>query len=183
MSRTVRNNRRGFTLVEILIVVIILGILAAIVIPQFSNASQDARKSSLTSQLQTLRSQINLYALQHRDQFPPGLTTAGTIAGATAWAEMTVRTNADHTTTGTPQFGPYLQAAPSNNLNGLPAVFVQTSTDHGTGAGNPAAGSSTAGWVFNSSTGKLWATAVFPGVIYDESNPAARGNTSSDGSN
>ena len=52
------RNRKGFTLVEILIVVIILGILAAIVIPQFTSASSDARQSSLTSQLQTLRSQV-----------------------------------------------------------------------------------------------------------------------------
>ena len=50
-----RRNSKGFTLVEILIVVIILGILAAIVIPQFTNASSDARKNSLTSQLQTVR--------------------------------------------------------------------------------------------------------------------------------
>ena len=62
--------RRGFTLVEILIVVIILGILAAIVIPQFTNASQNARESSLQSTLQTLRSQIQLYKLQHGDSLP-----------------------------------------------------------------------------------------------------------------
>jgi prepilin-type N-terminal cleavage/methylation domain-containing protein len=41
------RSRSGFTLVEILIVVIILGILAALVIPQFTNASQNARESSL----------------------------------------------------------------------------------------------------------------------------------------
>ena len=58
MTAIRRTNKGGFTLVEILIVVIILGILAAIVIPQFTNASQDARKSSLSSQLQTVRSQI-----------------------------------------------------------------------------------------------------------------------------
>jgi len=62
-----RTRKGGFTLVEILIVVIILGILAAIVIPQFTSASQDARKNSLTSQLQTLRSQLELYKLQHLD--------------------------------------------------------------------------------------------------------------------
>src|SRR5712671_3629272 len=65
-----RSRKSGFTLVEILIVVIILGILAAIVIPQFTNASQDARESSLLSQLQTLRSQIELYKLQHKDKLP-----------------------------------------------------------------------------------------------------------------
>src|SRR5260370_37423437 len=64
------SARRGFTLVEILIVVIILGILAAIVIPQFSNASTDARKASLLSQLQTLRSHIQLFKLHHNDVRP-----------------------------------------------------------------------------------------------------------------
>ena len=44
---TVKPRKKGFTLVEILIVVIILGILAAIVIPQFANASGDARTTNL----------------------------------------------------------------------------------------------------------------------------------------
>src|SRR4026207_276153 len=80
----------GFTLVEILIVVIILGILAAIVIPQFTNASQDARESSLLSQLQTLRSQIELYKLQHRDTWP---TATGLVAAAWSWDKMTTKTD------------------------------------------------------------------------------------------
>ncbi len=59
---TVRRTTRkgGFTLVEILIVVIILGILAAIVIPQFTSASESAKASSLVSQMQTIRSQLEL---------------------------------------------------------------------------------------------------------------------------
>jgi len=61
----VSNARpRGFTLIEILIVVVILGILAAIVIPQFSSASQEASISSVRSQLQTLRSQVELFRVQ-----------------------------------------------------------------------------------------------------------------------
>src|SRR6187399_3120355 len=98
-----KRRQRGFTLVEILIVVIILGILAAIVIPQFTNASQDARKNSLTSQLQTIRSQLELYKLQHLDQLPPALVAAGGAGSSpTCWDEMCEKTNADHTTGGTP---------------------------------------------------------------------------------
>lgn len=60
-----RRQQRGFTLIEILIVVVILGILAAIVIPQFTNASQDAQVSAIKSQLQTVRSQIELYRVKN----------------------------------------------------------------------------------------------------------------------
>src|SRR5438105_15431211 len=81
----VRRTKKqgGFTLVEILIVVIILGILAAIVIPQFTSASQDARKNSLASQLQTLRSQIELYKLQHLDNLPSAL-----VGGSPDWSQF-----------------------------------------------------------------------------------------------
>ncbi len=64
MRFRIKNRlRRAFTLIEILIVVVILGILAAIVIPQFTDASQQAMESSVVTQLQTLRSQIELHEL------------------------------------------------------------------------------------------------------------------------
>jgi len=62
--------KRAFTLIEILIVVVILGILAAIVIPQFTDASTQASEASVRSQLQTLRGQLELYRVQHADQYP-----------------------------------------------------------------------------------------------------------------
>ena len=157
------KSTRGFTLVEILIVVIILGILAAIVIPQFSNASNDARKSSLTSQLQAVRSQIQLYSLQHQDQYPP-LLIAG---GATGWDNMTIKTNDDHSTTGTPLRGPYLQSPPTNSMNNNSSVgIVSGATDYGSGGAANASGS--VGWVFNTTTGKIWATSRLYGFIYNE---------------
>ncbi|MCG3179273.1 MAG: Type II secretion system protein G [Phycisphaerae bacterium] len=100
MNRT----RSAFTLVEILIVVIILGILAAIVIPQFTEASNDARLSSMTSDLQTVRSQLELYKVQHLDKYP---------ALDTFEAEMTGTTDINGDTTGT-DFGPYLHRVPTN---------------------------------------------------------------------
>jgi len=64
-KRLLSRARRAFTLIEILIVVIILGILAAIVIPQFTDASQDAMEASVRTQLSTIRSQIELYNVQN----------------------------------------------------------------------------------------------------------------------
>jgi general secretion pathway protein G len=70
MSTISRKVKRGFTLIEILIVVVILGILAAIVIPQFTDASQEAMESSVRSQLQTIRSQIELYRVKEAGSLP-----------------------------------------------------------------------------------------------------------------
>ena len=77
-----RNSlKRGFTLIEILIVVVILGILAAIIIPQFTDAAQDAGAASARSQLQTMRSQVELYRVQNN-----GAAPAGDASGP--WAEL-----------------------------------------------------------------------------------------------
>jgi general secretion pathway protein G len=138
------RNRKGFTLVEILIVVIILGILAAIVIPQFTSASSDARQSSLTSQLQTLRSQVELYKLQHGDAYP---TSDGTAAGTWDWTKLT-----GTTTYAGNNVGPYLQQIPVNPQNQSNAV--------GSVATDPAVGTASAGngFVFSQATGKIYAT-------------------------
>lgn len=63
----------AFTLIEILIVVVILGILAAMVIPQFADATQQSQISTIKSTLQTLRGQVELYRVQHDGVMPASL--------------------------------------------------------------------------------------------------------------
>jgi len=63
--------KKAFTLVEILIVVAILGILAAIVLPTVQDHIQQARESAAKDTLRILRNAIALYAAQHND-VPPG---------------------------------------------------------------------------------------------------------------
>ena len=155
-----RNMKRGFTLVEILIVVIILGILAAIVIPQFTNASKDARRSSMTSQLQTLRSQIELFKLQHRDKLP-GFAASGEFAtSAEFWRHLTTKTDADGVaSTANTAFGPYLQSPSKNGLITDPAA--QTTVVNGVMPGHTL-GANMAyvydyGSVATPGSGKIWA--------------------------
>jgi general secretion pathway protein G len=161
--------KRGFTLVEILIVVIILGILAAIVIPQFTNASQDARKNSLTSQLQTIRSQLELYKMQHQDKNPNLLF----VDSSNDWSQLTGKTDKNGTTTGSLDFGPYLQQTPANPLNGWTKVSVVAADPT---PGTSAAAGSGFGYVINSADGKIWATSALGGFVYDEANPTNANN-------
>jgi general secretion pathway protein G len=88
-SRIPSSLQRGFTLIEILIVVVILGILAAIVIPQFTNASQEAQTSSVQSQLQTVRGQVELFQIQNPNH-DGGLPANQGYPdfGANGWTEM-----------------------------------------------------------------------------------------------
>ena len=66
--------QKGFTLVELLSVVIILALLAAIVVPQFASSTDDAKVSSLDTTLGNVRSVIDLYNQQHSGY--PGFNTA-----------------------------------------------------------------------------------------------------------
>jgi general secretion pathway protein G len=115
-----RRPSRAFTLVEILIVVVILGILAAIVIPQFANASSDARTTNLRTTLANVRNQIEIFKAQHNET-APGLTGMWTVLlGQSDTSEANIANP-----TGT-RWGPYLQAAPLNPMNNLTSVTSAT---------------------------------------------------------
>ena len=66
------RGKDGFTLVELLIVVIILAILASIVVPQFTATTDDAREAALETTLGNMRSALDLYYQQH-GEYPSAL--------------------------------------------------------------------------------------------------------------
>ena len=87
--RTRANAHPGFTLIEILVVVVLLGILAAIVIPQFVGAFSESRESAIETTLHRVRSQLGVYREQHNRfptlaNFADQLTIASDINGNTA---------------------------------------------------------------------------------------------------
>jgi general secretion pathway protein G len=125
-------KRRAFTLVEILIVVVILGILSAIVVPQFSNATDEASSMATLSQLNKIRQALAIYHTRNNAQYP------NITAGVGTWGEL-VSPN-------------YLREPPDNSWvgSGVGEVIV---------IGNAAdvAYQTTYGWIYWPPTGDLWA--------------------------
>ena len=68
------SNRKGFTLVELLVVVAIIGILAAIAVPKFSGANESARGAKLAADLRTIDSAI-MMAIAN-DSYAPAAVAA-----------------------------------------------------------------------------------------------------------
>ena len=110
-----RERCGGFTLVELTIVVLILGILAAIVIPKFTSASDEARSANTLSQLRTVRVALNRYRLDHDETYP----TLGQM-----WTNLTTKTDLDGTVNASGIFGPYLLDAPKNPYTQSSTVVV-----------------------------------------------------------
>ena len=123
---TLRNIKKGFTLVELLIVIIIIAVLAAIAIPKFSNSSQRSKESSLRANLKLVRNAIDLFRAD-TGAFPATMAglTAPTTAGLSAAA-------ATCTIAATDWRGPYLQAVPVDPVSGSALTYGTTTANVGT---------------------------------------------------
>ncbi|MFK8026597.1 MAG: type II secretion system protein [Gammaproteobacteria bacterium] len=156
----------GFTLVELLIVVIILAILAAVVFPQFSASTNDAKAAALQSNLTNIRSAIEFYYQEH-GEYPGEKIATGATCGtgaavssgaanseAALIAQLTRFTNDDGLAcTGkdaTFKYGPYIKGDIPVNPEGT----VNTITVVNAGVLGLSSGA-TGGWRYDTVTGEF----------------------------
>ena len=118
---------RAFTLVEILIVVIILGFLAAIIIPKFSNAVLESKESMLKENLRMMRVQIGTYRAQHWDT-SPGYDGGGNLSEQAFLDQMTKfsdeKGNTNDVASEEFPYGPYLRTMPENPIDSSAAINI-----------------------------------------------------------
>jgi len=144
---------KAFTLVEILIVVLILGLIAAIALPRFSNASAAARTSMLADNLRLVRMQIAIFRSQHMGVAPgyPGCDPTAAPTEEAFVTHMTDSSDAQGNTAapGTAgfRFGPYFSEMVANPINGK--ATVQMIADD---AEFPAESDDTHGYIYQPST-------------------------------
>src|SRR4051812_3158837 len=156
LSSTGARRGAGFTLIEIMIVVVILGILAAIAIPQLSSATAESRQAMLKDELRFLRNQLMVFRAQHNDVSAgyPGGNLGATPDEPTLLGYLTQYTdalgNVSATGSTTYKYPPYISKMPENPVNKKDGVWVIT------GASLPAADESQPyGWIYNPQINKL----------------------------
>jgi general secretion pathway protein G len=122
----------GFTLIEILLVVLILGIISALVIAGVGDASIQSRLSTLRSSLTQMRTQIHWYSAQHNGTYP---------SGTALFDQLTRQTDVNGNVGTGAYLGPYLSGMPANPYNGLTTVKEIPS-------GGPMAADGSTGWMY-----------------------------------
>ncbi len=172
----VRKKERGFTLVELLIVVVILSILAAVIIPQLTGSTDDARVSALDTNLSSMRSSVEIYYVQHKNLYPGTIRThkvgaAAPVAHTSAKDALLKQLlfysdengNTADTRTSVFKFGPYSKKGIPKNPqpNAATTTDIQKSdltvdTATATIATASANDATATGWVFVTQTGEFF---------------------------
>jgi len=138
------HKRRAFSLIELVIVIIILGVISAIAIPRMMRGAEGADVTGLQADLAVLRGAIEMYRYEH--QAFPSVATFGD--------QLTKITNAAGGVDAAGEFGPYLVKMPKLKTGAHEGDVAVVSA----AAVPPIAAEAGAfGWQFDPTTGGIWA--------------------------
>lgn len=80
-----RRTRSGFTVVELLVVIVVIGILATIVLVSYNRAQAQARDTKRVADLEAISDAITAYRLKYNDPIQSGSCTGGSNGGGDGW--------------------------------------------------------------------------------------------------
>jgi general secretion pathway protein G len=117
-----RSLKKGFTLVELLIVIIIIAILAAIVVPKFADSGLRSKEAALKSNLKLLRNAVELFKADTA-AYPANLND---LAATTPPASGLDQSGNPKPISAANYRGPYVQAVPNDPVSGNPFNYSTT---------------------------------------------------------
>ena len=88
-----KKNKKGFTLLELLVVVLIIGILAAVALPQYKKAVEKVYFTNAFDKIEAIRKQVEIYMVQHGGTPPEKVTFLGdrnNLVHGYTWADLDV---------------------------------------------------------------------------------------------
>jgi prepilin-type N-terminal cleavage/methylation domain-containing protein len=80
-----RNHRFGFTIVELLVVIVVIGILASIIAVSYNRAQAETRDAKRTADLQAISDAITAYRLKYSNQVEGSTCTGGSSGSGDGW--------------------------------------------------------------------------------------------------
>lgn len=128
-----KQTQKGFTLIELMIVVAIIGILAAVAIPKFAQMIERAKEGATKSNLGAIRSAVSIYYGKNEGAYPASIASTAAFIGTADSNYMQELPKATATPLGNTNAVTYVSAAPS---------------------------SSGTGWAYNSVSGECWANST-----------------------
>ena len=159
LSRNRHTQRAGFSLIELVIVVVIIGIIGAIAIPRMSSAADNAAKNAVIADRSTLQRAIDLYTTEHEGVLPH----VGAATIKVFYQRLVTKSDLDGTVNASGIYGPYINGIPLNKINGLGTIRKD----------GVAAGANTHGWRYDSVSGTIEADHLAGATGYTVRNESA----------